>query len=112
MFTLFLRYIGTCFEISLSGYIYTFLRYIVCEASFFTFRIAFCIMFVAITSILSTDMYGIFLYGLSDGQKINMPRNIRRVVPKIECLPRRQSRSFINTYVCVQLFIRYRTGTV
>ncbi len=41
-----------------------------------------------------------------------MPRNIRHLVPKIECLPRRQSISFINTYVCVQLFIRYRTGTV
>ncbi len=48
-----------------------------CEASFFTFRITFCIMFVAITLILSIYIYGIFLYGSSDDQKINMPRNIR-----------------------------------
>lgn len=42
-----------------------------------------------------------------------MPRNIfRHLVPTIECLPRRQSRSFINTYVCVQLFLRYGTSTV
>ncbi len=56
----------------------------------------------------------LFLYGLSDGQKINMPRNIRQLVATIEFLPRRQSRSFIytNIYVCVHVFLRYGTGTV
>ena len=61
----FLRYVYTVFEIYRHLFLrylcwdifILFLRYIVCEASFFTFRIAFCIMFVTITFILSIYIF-------------------------------------------------------